>query len=177
MDSYPGLDHELRALAIGNAGATVWFTSGARLRRSGLPAAVERALVVRGINAYLLDARRILDRLCGPGTSRDADRPDPIRAVATVAELLADAGLVALVAEWCPDRVRRDAARRAHRGRRLRFLEVLVEQPVADEQFQDPHVPEISVRVGDGPRALHAEQIVAAVIERISPRSNATTPR
>ena len=88
--------------AIGQRGATVWFTGLPASGKSTVAAAVEAELVRAGRAAYRLDGDNLRHGVCGDLGFTAEDRDRNVRRTAEVARLFADAGLVALVSVVSP---------------------------------------------------------------------------
>jgi adenylylsulfate kinase len=149
-----------RATALRQTGCTVWFTGLSGSGKSTLAVAVEKALIVSGHAAYVLDGDNIRFGLnAGPkilSETRDydeeratrfglgfsaADREENVRRIGEVAKLFADAGMVALTSFISPYRRDRDAARRIHEQNKtgpLPFVEVYVNTPIEMCERRDP---------------------------------------
>jgi bifunctional enzyme CysN/CysC len=114
----------------------VWFTGLSGAGKSTIARLLETQLAAAGCPTYLLDGddiRRGLNRDLG-FTARD--RAENIRRIAEVARLMADAGLVVLVAAISPFRADRRAARALlPEGS---FVEVFVAAPRAIAEMRDP---------------------------------------
>jgi adenylyl-sulfate kinase len=181
------VDRERRWAALGHSGATLWFTGLPASGKSTVAAAVEARLVGEGRSAYLLDGDNLRHGLNGDLGFSAADRAENVRRAAEAAALLADAGVVALVALVSPYRVDRAAARAAHVRRELAFAEVHVATPLAecerrdpkglyararagelrgftgvDDPYEPPEAPEV-VLAGDEPLAEAVARVLAAV--------------
>jgi len=116
--------------ALGQRGATVWFTGLSGSGKSSVAVAVEKALVESGRIAYVLDGDNIrlgLNR--GLGFTA-ADRDENVRRVAEVGRLLADAGAVSLIPVVSPYRVARANARALHEAAQIPFFEVFMDTPL-----------------------------------------------
>ncbi len=124
--------------AIGQRGATVWFTGLPASGKSTVAAAVEAELVRGGRAAYRLDGDNLRHGVCGDLGFTAEDRDRNVRRTAEVARLFADAGLVALVSVVSPYADARDAARELHERDGLRFVEVFVDTPVEVCEERDP---------------------------------------
>lgn len=124
------LTREERELALGYRGATLWFTGLPAAGKSTLASALERALVSRGRPAYRLDGDVLRHGLNRDLSFSAQDRDENVRRTGHAASLLADAGVVALVALVSPYRAARDNARRLHAAAGLPFAEVFVDTPV-----------------------------------------------
>lgn len=132
------VSREERRVQLGRRGATVWFTGLPGAGKTTLSTAVERVLLNHGHPAYRLDGDEIRRHLCRDlGFDREA-RAENVRRVAEVARLLADAGVVVLVALISPYAADRKHARELHGELGLPFLEVFVDTPVEVCQERDP---------------------------------------
>ncbi len=117
-----------RAANLGHEGFTVWFTGLSGSGKSTLAFAVERALLERGVAAYVLDGDNIrfgLNRDLGFGPE---DRTENIRRIGEVCRLFQDAGMVVLTAFISPYAADRDRVRALHPDGR--FVEVFVDTPL-----------------------------------------------
>ena len=127
-----------RFAALGQRGATVWFTGLPSSGKSTIAGAVEEQLVSRGRSAYLLDGDNLRHGLNGDLGFSAADRSENVRRAGHVALLLADAGVVALVSLISPYVADRERARAIHREAGLPFLEVYVNTPLEECERRDP---------------------------------------
>jgi adenylyl-sulfate kinase len=135
---HAGATREERFAALGQRGATVWFTGLPSSGKSTIAAGVEERLLAAGRPAYLLDGDNLRHGVCGDlGFSRD-DRSENVRRAAHVAHLFADAGLVALVSLVSPHATDRARARELHEADGLPFIEVYVSTPAAECERRDP---------------------------------------
>jgi adenylyl-sulfate kinase len=133
-----GIQREQRWAALGHAGATVWMTGLPASGKSTIAAGVEASLLGAGRSAYVLDGDNLRHGLNGDlGFSAD-DRAENVRRTAEVSALLADAGVVVLVALVSPYIADRAAARAAHDRRGLPFLEVWVATSLEECERRDP---------------------------------------
>lgn len=119
-------------------GATIWITGLSAAGKTTLAEAVAVALREAGGKAYVLDGDAMRQ-----GLSRDlgfspADRTENVRRIGEVARLMADAGLVAVVAAISPIARDRDAVRARHVDAGLPFFEVHVDTPLAACEARDP---------------------------------------
>jgi len=119
-------------------GATVWFTGLPGAGKTTLSCAVERALMDADHVAYRLDGDEVRRTLCADLGFDRAARAENVRRVACVARMLADAGVIALVALISPYESDRAAARELHEQADLRFIEVYVDTPVEVCRQRDP---------------------------------------
>jgi len=132
------LTREQRWRALGHGGATVWLTGLPAAGKSTIGAGVEKRLVAQGRPGYLLDGDNLRHGLNGDlGFSRPA-RSENVRRSGHVARLLADAGLVAVVALISPYAADRDQVRALHEAAGLPFIEVWVATPLAECERRDP---------------------------------------
>lgn len=136
---HPGtVERDQRWDAIGQRGATVWFTGLPASGKSTVSAAVEAQLVRGGRAAYRLDGDNLRHGVCGDLGFTAEDRDRNVRRTAEVARLFADAGLVALVSVVSPYAEARAFARELHERDGLRFIEVYVNTPIEECQRRDP---------------------------------------
>jgi adenylyl-sulfate kinase len=140
-----------RWAALGNPGATVWITGLPASGKSTLAAAVEARLLADGRPAYLLDGDNLRHGLNGDLGFSPGDRTENVRRTAEVAALLADAGVVALVALVSPYASDRDAARAVHAHRALPFAEVYVDTSLDECERRDPKGLYARARAGELP--------------------------
>ncbi len=143
------LDRDERAGALGNRGATIWFTGLSGSGKSTVAAACERLLVADGRPAYLLDGDNLRHGLNGDLGFSAADRDENVRRVAEVARLFADAGVVALVPLISPYREARRRARALHEAAEVPFLEVFLDTPLEVCEERDPKGLYAKARTGE----------------------------
>jgi adenylyl-sulfate kinase len=181
------LDRAQRWSALGHPGAAVWMTGLPASGKSTVAAAVEARLVGEGRPAYVLDGDNLRHGLNGDLGFSPEDRAENVRRTAEVAALLADAGVVVLVALVSPYRADRAAARAVHERLDLRFLEVHVATSLeecerrdpkglyararagelqhltgVDDPYEPPEAPDVVV-TGDEPLEAAAERLLAAL--------------
>ena len=130
-------------------GMTVWLTGLSGSGKSSVAVEVERRLVAAGRPAYLLDGDNLRHGLNADLGFSAEDRAENVRRVAAVAQLMADAGTVALVSLVSPYRADRDAARAAHHAAGLPFLEVFVDTPLEVCEARDPKGMYAKARAGE----------------------------
>src|ERR687896_1964914 len=140
---------EQRWAALGHAGATVWLTGLPASGKSTVAAAVEARLLEAGRGAYLLDGDNLRHGLNGDLGFSAAERAENVRRTAEVAALLADAGVVALVALVSPYRADRAAARAVHDRHGLPFVEVHVATSLEECERRDPKGLYARARAGE----------------------------
>jgi bifunctional enzyme CysN/CysC len=132
------VQREQRWTALGHSGATLWFTGLPASGKSTIAAGVESELLSQRRSAYVLDGDNLRHGLNGDLGFSAEDRAENVRRTAEVSALLADAGVVVLVALVSPYRADRAAARAAHESRGLPFLEVHVATSLEECEARDP---------------------------------------
>jgi adenylyl-sulfate kinase len=142
-------EREQRWAALGHGGATVWMTGLPGSGKSTIAGGVEAALLGSGRSVYILDGDNLRHGLNGDLGFSAADRAENVRRTAEVSALLADAGVVVLVALVSPYRADRDAARAVHDARGLPFLEVHVATPLEECERRDPKGLYARARAGE----------------------------
>jgi adenylyl-sulfate kinase len=132
------VDRERRWSALGQQGATVWFTGLPGAGKTTVASAVEARLIDAGRNAYMLDGDNLRHGLCRDlGFSRE-DRETNVGRVGEIAKLFADAGTIALVALVSPYAGCREKVRALHEREGLAFVEVYVNTPQSECARRDP---------------------------------------
>jgi adenylyl-sulfate kinase len=144
-----GIEREQRWGALGHGGATIWMTGLPASGKSTVAAGVEARLLEAGRPAYVLDGDNLRHGLNGDLGFSAEDRTENVRRTAEVSALLADAGVVVLVALVSPYRADRDAARAAHARRGLPFLEVWVATSLEECERRDPKGLYARARAGE----------------------------
>ena len=144
-----GTEREQRWAALGHGGATVWMTGLPGSGKSTIAGGVEATLLGSGRSVYILDGDNLRHGLNGDLGFSAADRAENVRRTAEVSALLADAGVVVLVALVSPYRADRDAARAVHDARGLPFLEVQVATPLEECERRDPKGLYARARAGE----------------------------
>jgi adenylylsulfate kinase len=149
----PAVSREDRERRAGHAGCVLWFTGLSGCGKSTLANAVDRRLHARGVRSFVLDgdnvrhglnaAPAMLEGRYGPEAAArfglgfgPADRAENIRRIGAVADLFAQAGIVALTAFISPYRRDRDAVRALLAPGD--FVEVFVKAPLAVCEGRDP---------------------------------------
>jgi bifunctional enzyme CysN/CysC len=140
-----------RASALGFKGATVWLTGLPASGKSTLAVEIEALLVGAGRPALRLDGDNLRHGLNGDLGFSPEDRAENVRRTAHAAALLAEAGVVALVALVSPYAADRDAARAIHAAAGVPFLEVWISTPLAECERRDPKGLYARARAGDLP--------------------------
>ena len=144
-----GIQREQRWSALGHGGATLWMTGLPASGKSTVAAGVEARLLEAGRSAYVLDGDNLRHGLNGDLGFSAEDRTENVRRTAEVSALLADAGVVVLVALVSPYRADRAAARAAHDRRGLPFLEVYVATSLEECERRDPKGLYARARAGE----------------------------
>jgi len=145
----PGVTRALRWRALGQRGATLWFTGLPGAGKSTIAVGVEERLVLAGRSAFLLDGdnlRRGLNRDLG---FEPTARRENVRRTAYVASLLAESGSIALVSLVSPYAADRRAAAALHRAEDLPFVEVFVDAPLELCERRDPKGLYARARAGE----------------------------
>ncbi len=109
----------IRARALGQRAAVLWLEAPAGTARRVLAEGVEQALQDQDLRTMLLDGEALHDGLCSGLAEEGAQRSEGLRRVAEAARLLADAGLVVVVATTAPDAGQREQIGRVLGGHPL----------------------------------------------------------
>jgi len=142
-----------REQAAGHKGCVLWFTGLSGCGKSTLANAVDRLLHARGCRTFVLDGDNVrLGLNAAPALLRDRygeeaatrfglgfgadDRAENIRRIGAVAELFAQAGIIALTAFVSPYRRDRDAVRTTLAPGD--FVEIFVRAPLEVCEGRDP---------------------------------------
>jgi len=140
-----------RAAALGFKGATIWFTGLPASGKSTLAVEIEALLIGAGRPALRLDGDNLRHGLNGDlGFSADA-RAENVRRTAHAAALLAEAGVVALVALVSPYAADRATARAIHEAAGVPFHEIWVSTGLAECERRDPKGLYARARAGELP--------------------------
>ncbi len=126
---------EGRARQKGQSPRVLWFTGLSGAGKSTLANLVEQRLHALGRHTALLDGDNLRHGLCRDLGFSAADRAENVRRVGEVAALLADAGLIVLVALVSPFRAERDGARATLPPGE--FVEIFVDTPIAVAEERD----------------------------------------
>jgi len=127
---------EMRWAQLGQRPAIAWLTGLPGAGKSSLVHAVDRTLSEQGRHVLVLDGDNLRHGLCCDLGFSEGDRAENVRRAAEVARLMAQAGLIVLVALVSPSRAERARAR-AIAGD-LPFLEVFVDTPLTVCETRDP---------------------------------------
>jgi adenylylsulfate kinase len=142
-------------------GACVWFTGRHGAGKTTVARLVADELLERGVPSVLLDEDE-------PGVRVHLQRDDagtPLPAIAWLAVLFAERGVIALVSADAPGRAARDDVR----GSVARFVEIYVDSPpeVCGQRrgkiasYEEPFAPELRVPSHDRSPAASAAQVVS----------------
>jgi adenylyl-sulfate kinase len=140
-----------RAAALGFKGATIWFTGLPASGKSTLAVEIEALLIGAGRPALRLDGDNLRHGLNGDLGFSAADRAENVRRTAHAAALLAEAGVVALVALVSPYASDRATARAIHEAAGVPFHEVWVSTGLAECERRDPKGLYAKARAGELP--------------------------
>jgi bifunctional enzyme CysN/CysC len=150
----PSVSHvsrEERHARNGHKGAVMWFTGLSGSGKSTLATALERELVNRGWQTFVLDGDNIRLGLSSDLGFSVEDRAENIRRVAEVAKLLAEAGVITIAAFISPYRSDRQRAREimARGGSHIPFSEIYLSTPLAVCEQRDPKHLYVRARAGE----------------------------
>jgi bifunctional enzyme CysN/CysC len=130
------LDRNARTTLMGHKPCVLWFTGLSGAGKSTIANALEGRLHRLGHHTYVLDGDNVRHGLNKDLGFTQADRVENIRRVAEVARLMADAGLIVLVAFISPFRAERRMARELLPPGE--FFEVFVDSPLSVAEARDP---------------------------------------
>jgi bifunctional enzyme CysN/CysC len=130
------VDRAARQRLMKHGSALVWLTGLSGAGKSTIANLLEQRLHAQGCHTYLLDGDHVRRGLCKDLGFSSADRVENIRRLAEVGRLMADAGLIVLVAAISPFRAERRLARELLEDGR--FLEIHVDVPLAVAEARDP---------------------------------------
>jgi bifunctional enzyme CysN/CysC len=138
----------MRARRSGHHGGIVWLTGLSGAGKSTIARRAESELFAAGFAVYVLDGDRLRQGVNADlGYSRDARREN-VRRVAAIAAILADAGVVAIVALISPYAADRALSRELGGPR---FYEVFVRAELATCERRDPRGLYRRARMGEIP--------------------------
>ena len=138
-----------REALLRHRAVTLWLTGLSGSGKSTLARALERALVSRGVLAYVLDGDNVRGGLNADLGFAPEDRVENIRRIGEVAVLLNDAGVLVLTAFISPYRADRARARALFPPGA--FVEVFVDAPLELCEQRDPKGLYRKARAGEIP--------------------------
>jgi bifunctional enzyme CysN/CysC len=124
--------------ALGQTGVTVWLTGLPSSGKSAIAAALEARLVGAGRATYFIDGDNLRHGLSADLGFDAGSRAENVRRTGETARMMADAGLVVLVALVSPYAAHRERVRRRHVEDGLPFLEIYVKTPLDVCEERDP---------------------------------------
>jgi bifunctional enzyme CysN/CysC len=127
---------DMRSARNGHRPGVVWLTGVSGAGKSSIATGLEAKLHGLGCRTYRLDGDVVRLGLSADLAFSAADRTENVRRVSEVARLMADAGLIVIVALISPFAADRDRARHLLSGDA--FLEVHVDAPLRVVQQRDP---------------------------------------
>ena len=147
------VSREQREQRAGHKGCVLWFTGLSGCGKSTLANSVDHQLHLRGVRSFVLDGDNVrLGLNAAPGLLKERhgeefaarfglgfgaqDREENIRRIGAVAELFAQAGIIALTAFISPYRRDRDAVRQLLAPGD--FVEIHVQAPLEVCEKRDP---------------------------------------
>ncbi len=180
------VDKAARAEQKHQSPTVLWFTGLSGAGKSTIANIVERKLHALGRHTYLLDGDNLRHGINKDLGFTTADRVENVRRTAEVAALMADAGLIVLVALISPYRAERRLARELIGDDA--FVEVFVDTPLidaeardrkglyskarrgelpnftgVDDPYEEPEAPDVHIRTPD----QSAEEAADAIIESL----------
>ncbi len=132
-----GVPPHIRAQFFGHRGAVIWLTGLSGSGKSTIAIALEKALILRKMMAFVLDGDNLRHGLCADLGFSSTDRSENIRRTGEVARLMAESGLIVIVALISPFRADRARARTAANTAGIPFLEVFLSASLADCEKRD----------------------------------------
>lgn len=147
------VSREQRESLNGHKGCVIWFTGLSGSGKSTIANALDHKLFQNGIHSAVLDGDNVRHTLnAGPGMLKEAhgdqfakrfglgfsaiDREENIRRIGAVAQLFAEAGVIALTAFISPYRIDRERVRNSLQDGE--FIEVFVDTPMEICESRDP---------------------------------------
>lgn len=130
------IDRRQREALKGHRGGVVNLTGLSGAGKTTLAVLLERRLHQLGMHTYLLDGDELRTGITRDLGFSDADRVENMRRAIEVARLMADAGLITIVALISPFRAEREAGRAKFRAGE--YMEVFVDAPLRVCEARDP---------------------------------------
>jgi len=141
------LNKQVRAEALGQKPAILWFTGLSGAGKSTIANIVAEKLHLAGRHSYMLDGDNVRHGLNRDLGFTDADRVENIRRIAEVAKLFVDAGMIVIVSAISPFRSDREMARDLVPPGE--FLEIHVDASLATCELRDPKGLYVRARKGE----------------------------
>src|SRR5438128_5744003 len=138
---------EAHVCADGDPAYVIWLTGLSGSGKSTIAAALRRELFSQGTQACVLDGDDIRRGLCSDLAFSPEDRKENVRRVGEVARLLADTGIVAIVALISPYRIDRQRVRNL--VKEGQFIEVYLNAPIEICEQRDPKGLYAKARAGE----------------------------
>ncbi|MCP4399320.1 MAG: adenylyl-sulfate kinase [bacterium] len=200
------VSRSLREEQNNHRGCVIWFTGLSGSGKSTVANTLDHKLFQKGLHSTVLDGDNVRHSLnAGPGLLRGVhgddfaqrfglgfsamDREENIRRIGAVAQLLSQAGTIALTAFISPYRIDRDRVRSIMEPGE--FIEVFVDTPIeicerrdpkglykkarageikgftgVDDPYETPRSPEITLAAGDENPDMLADQVINYLIEQ-----------
>lgn len=130
------LNKQVRATALGQKPAILWFTGLSGAGKSTVANIVAEKLHLKGRHTYMLDGDNVRHGLNRDLGFTDAARVENIRRIAEVARLFVDAGLIVIVSAISPFRSDREMARGLMEAGE--FFEIHIDASLATCEARDP---------------------------------------
>ena len=132
------INREFRWQQFGVVGTTVWLTGLSGSGKSTLANALGELLVENRRLFTILDGDNVRHGLNADLSLSPSDRDENVRRLGEASLLLADAGVVVVVAAVSPYRVARGRVRSRHLESMVKFVEVFVDTPLKVCEARDP---------------------------------------
>lgn len=130
------VDRHVRAKSLHQRPTVLWLTGLSGAGKSTIANLLESELHRRGHHTYLLDGDNVRHGMNADLGFTEVDRVENVRRVAEVARLMADAGLIVIVAFISPFRAERRMARSLLEPDE--FVEIFVDATLAVAEARDP---------------------------------------
>lgn len=140
---------EARWERLGQRPVIAWLTGLPGAGKTSIADMVDRTLAAQGRHVFVLDGDNLRHGLCRNLGFGENDRAENVRRTAEVARLMAEAGLVVIVALVSPAQADRTRARTI--AGELPFMEVYVDTPAAVCEARDPKGLYARARSGEIP--------------------------
>ena len=199
------VSREKRETKNGHRGCVIWFTGLSGSGKSTIANALDHKLYQMGIHSSVLDGDNVRHTLnAGPGMLKEThgedfatrfglgfsaiDREENIRRIGAVAQLFAEAGVIASTAFISPYRIDRDRVR--NNMKPGDFIEVFVDTPIEvcesrdpkglykkarageikgftgiDDPYEAPHSPELILSAAEKTPDQLADEVIAHLVE------------